>query len=177
MEKTASSKWASAAKEGLVLAAVTVVCTLLSTIIKTNWLNSVIWLVKLVGSIWILKIVMYKYGQANKNESTFAYGMMVCLCSSVICAMWSFILYAYLFPSKIKEAFDQVYSAFAEQAASMPDGFEDALLKVEDNFAQLSCIGTLIWCILLGLIICSILKGRTSAGKNIFDQETNSTEE
>ena len=85
-----SSKWSLAAKDGLILAAVTVVISTLTFLTKNSFLNGLLWLVKLVGSIWLLRVIMQRYGKAHPDESTFSYGAIVCVLSAVVCAVWSF---------------------------------------------------------------------------------------
>ena len=51
---TTNSKWSLAARDGLILAAVTVVVSTLTFLTKNTFLSTLLWLVKLGGSIWLL---------------------------------------------------------------------------------------------------------------------------
>ena len=136
MEQTTSSgsaKWSLAAKDGLPLAAVTVVVSTLSFLTKNAFLSTLLWLVKLGGSIWLLSVIMRRYGKAHPEESTFSYGLIVCLLSALVCAVWSFIEYQYLFPGAVAEAFEQMYSGLEQMGSMIPEGFTDVMLKMEDN--------------------------------------------
>lgn len=173
MEQTTSSgsaKWSLAAKDGLPLAAVTVVVSTLSFLTKNAFLSTLLWLVKLGGSIWLLSVIMRRYGKAHPEESTFSYGLIVCLLSALVCAVWSFIEYQYLFPGAVAEAFEQMYSGLEQMGSMIPEGFTDVMLKMEDNFAQINCISTFIWCTVLGLLFSAVL-ARTGSRKSVFTDE------
>ena len=172
MEQTAhtdSSKWSLAAKDGLILAAVTVVVSTLTFLTESTFLSSLLWLVKLVGSIWLLRVIMKRYGAAHPDESTFGYGVIVCVLSALVCAVWSFVEYQFLFPGAVEEVFEQTYTSLSQMGSAMPDGFTDMMLKMEDNYAQISFITTFIWCSLLGVIFSAILS--RSGNKNVFTPE------
>ena len=49
-----NSKWSLAARDGLILAAVTVVISTLTFLTQNSFLSTLLWLVKLGGSIWVL---------------------------------------------------------------------------------------------------------------------------
>lgn len=168
---TGNSKWSLAAKDGLILAAVTVVVSTLTFLTKNSILSSLLWLVKLGGSIWLLSVIMKRYGKAHPEESTFSYGLIVCVLSAVVCAVWAFIEYQFLFPGAVAEAFEQMYTQFEQMGSVFPDEFTDVLLKMEDNYAQINCISTFIWCTLLGLLFSAILARTTSGNRSVFTPE------
>lgn len=168
---TGNSKWSLAAKDGLILAAVTVVVSTLTFLTKNSILSLLLWLVKLGGSIWLLSVIMKRYGKAHPEESTFSYGLIVCVLSAVVCAVWAFIEYQFLFPGAVAEAFEQMYTQFEQMGSVFPDEFTDVLLKMEDNYAQINCISTFIWCTLLGLLFSAILARTTSGNRSVFTPE------
>ena len=45
------------------------------------------------------------------------------------------------------------------------------LLKMEDNYAQINCISTFVWCTLLGLLFSAILARTTSGNRSVFTPE------
>lgn len=168
---TGSSKWSLAAKDGLILAAVTVVISTLTFLTKNTILSSLLWLIKLGGSIWLLSVIMKRYGKAHPEESTFSYGLIVCVLSALVCAVWAFIEYQFLFPNAVAEAFEQMYTQFEQMGSMFPDEFTDVLLKMEDNYAQINCISTFVWCTLLGLLFSAILALTTSGNRSVFTPE------
>lgn len=172
MENKYNSKWSSAAKDGLILALVTVVVITLQMLTKNSFLNMLLWTIKLVGSIWILNIFMRKFGAAKPGESTFSYGFMVCLCSSIVCAVYSLLLYGFIFPDTAAQTIEKAMETLASAGFPSSDETNDALSYVEDNFAQMQCISTFIWCTLFGLIVSAIMGRSTSSNKNIFEDDT-----
>ena len=165
-----NSKWSLAARDGLILAAVTVVVSTLTFLTKNGFLTSLLWLVKLVGSIWVLRVIMKRYGDTHPDEPTFGYGVIVCLFSAVVCAVWAFVEYQFLFPGAVADAFQQMYDVFEQMGSSMPDEFTDMMLRMEDNYAQINCITTFFWCTVLGLVFSAILS-RAERRKSVFTDE------
>ena len=168
---TGNSKWSLAAKDGLILAAVTVVISTLTFLTKNTILSSLLWLIKLGGSIWLLSVIMKRYGKAHPEESTFSYGLIVCVLSALVCAVWAFVEYQFLFPNAVAEAFEQMYTQFEQMGSMFPVEFTDVLLKMEDNYAQINCISTFVWCTLLGLLFSAILARTTSGNRSVFTPE------
>ena len=166
-----NSKWSLAARDGLILAAVTVVVSTLTFLTKNGFLTSLLWLVKLVGSIWVLRVIMKRYGDTHPDEPTFGYGVIVCLLSAIICAVWAFVEYQFLFPGAVADAFEQMYETFEQMGGMFPDEMTDVMLKMEDNYAQINCISTFIWCTLLGLLFSAIIARTTSGNKSVFTPE------
>ena len=157
-----SSKWSVAAKEGALLALVTVALTTVTTCLSENSLiNTLVWIVKLVGTIWLLRFFMKKWGEVHEGESTFGFGFATSLCSAVIIAAYTFILYQYLVPDEIANVFETVESTLAGTPGITQDVI-DKVLAMEDNYAQLSSITQFALCTLYGLIISAILKKGTS---------------
>ena len=170
-ESPAPSKWTLAARDGLILAAVTVVISTLTFLTKNNVLSTLLWLLKLVGSIWVLRVLMRRYGLDHPGESTFGYGAAVCVCSALVCAVWAFAEYQFLFPGAVAEAFDQMFEAFGQMGSAMPEEFTDVLLRMEDNYAQINSITTFFWCSLLGLLFSAIISSIDARRKSVFTDE------
>ena len=173
MESTVStgpSKWSLAAKDGLILAAVTVVVSTLTFLTKNSFLGTLLWLVKLGGSIWVLSVILKRYGRGHPDESTFSYGLIVCVLSALVCAVWTFVEFQFLFPGSVAEAFEQMYTQIEQMGGALPDEMTDLFLKMEDNYAQINCITTFFWCILLGLVFSAILS-RGQRNKSVFTEE------
>lgn len=142
------------------LAAITVVCTLLSGLVKNGILNWLLWLVQLVGSIWLLKIFMNNYGKAHPGEATFGYGFAVCLMSSVICGAWAFVMAQYIFPDSAADAFAQARLIIEQTGQDMTDEVNDTFQYVEDNYSKLNSVSTFIKCVIEGLIFSAIINTR-----------------
>lgn len=177
MENGSNSKWGRAAKEGLILALVTVIVMTLQVLTKNQILSSLLWILKFVGSIWILVIFIKKYMFDNPSESGFSHGFRVCLCSSLICAIYTLLLYGFLFKDFAKEAFEQVWDEMGAAINQMPEEARNMMFWFEDNFAQINCISTFFWCLLCGIlfsaIINSVIGKRRMSANNVFSDFNN----
>ncbi len=173
MEQTTasgSSKWSLAAKDGLILAAVTVVVSTLTFLTQNGFLSTLLWLVKFGGSLWLLSVIMKRYSQTHPGESSFGYGVTVCVLSAIVCAVWTFVEYQFLFPGAVAEAFEQLYARLAQMGQTLPEEVTDTILRMEDNYAQINCISTFIWCSLLGLLFSAIF-ARGGRSRSVFTEE------
>lgn len=173
--KTQSS-WSRAAKDGLILAAVTVVITLISGWNKSGVLGAALWIVKFVGSILVLRTAMKAFGADNPSTPTLGYGLKVCLCSSLVCAVWAFVMYTFIFPDIASQAFEAVYEGYAQAGFSVTDQMTDMMTNLEDHYAQYTCVISFFWDLLLGLIISSILANSTK-NDDVFFEDDNVTKE
>lgn len=169
----AQSSWSRAAKDGLILAAVTVIITLISGWNKSGFLGILLWAVKFIGSIMVLRAAMKAFGKDNPSTPTLGYGLKVCLCSSLVCAVWAFVMYSYVFPDIASTAFEAVYESFGQSGLTVTDQMSDALAKLEDNYAQYTSMVSFVWDLLLGLLISSILANSTK-NNDIFSEAEDS---
>ncbi len=164
------SNWREAARDGLLLALVTVVLISFNALVENAALKMLIWLVKFVGSVWLLHFFMKKFMKGEPRNYVFRQGVRITLFSSIICAAYTFFMYSVLFPEMITEIFEAFYSA--PEFASLPDNMTDMMLKLEDNFARYSCIATFFWNFILGIIISAII-ARSIVPKTIFTEDDN----
>ena len=162
--------WGEAGIDGIFLALVTIVIATLETFIGSGILNMVLWIAKLVATIWLLRFFMQRYGSNNEGASTFKFGFATSFCSAVLCGVFYFALYRFICPEKITETFDLVISNMAS-AGALTDEMSDSLLMVQDNFAQLSCVLIFLWCTFLGLIFSAILSKKPGNAGDIFTKE------
>jgi hypothetical protein len=167
---TSISNWSEAARDGLFLSLITVVLISFNALVDNAALKMLIWLVKFVGSVWLLHFFMKKFMKVEPSSSVFKQGVRICLFSSLICAVYIFFMYTFLFPELVTETFEAFYSA--PEFASLPSNVTDMLLKIEDNFAKYSCISTFIWNFILGVIISAII-ARAITPKTIFTDDNN----
>jgi len=172
MENKFDSKWSGAAKDGLILSLVTVVVITLQVLTESTFLNLLLWIIKLVGSIWILSIFMKRFHTEKPGESAFTYGFKVCLCSAVVCAVYSLLLYGFIFPDYASESINKAMESLGSKAA-LPEMEEitDVMAKMEDNYAQIQCISTFVWCTLFGLIVSAIIGRSLNSKKDIFQDD------
>lgn len=162
--------WGEAGISGIFLALVTVSVAILNIVTGSPVLNGILWLAKLIGTIWLLRYFMKRYGENNSGSSTFGFGFAASFCSAVICGACYFALYRYICPGKVTETIDALMTTFAS-TGSMTDEIRDSLLMVQDNFAQLSCVIIFLWCTFLGLIFSAILASGTRHGQDVFSKD------
>lgn len=172
-EKNIQASWSEAAKEGIVLALFTILPTLLTAFVSNGVVSILAWAVKTGGSLWMLYFFMKRWATASGATSAFNYGFKICLCSSVICAAWTYALFQFIVPGKQTEVIGTLENALAGQ--TITDEIEQAILLLEDNFAQFNSISTLLGCIICGLIFSGIFS-RSAAASNIFKEEDSDDE-
>lgn len=172
-----SAKWGLAMRDGLLLSLVTVVCTTLGSIANLSFLNILLWLVKLIGSIWLLWFFMKRYGDAHPEEPrTTGYGILVCLFSSIVCAVFAYLSYRFFFPGAIDEIMTQLPATLASTPGITPEA-EEAVYKLMDNLPQIMCVLSLIWDFVLGLAISAIIGASTAKRKDPFGDNAPQEEE
>ena len=171
-----SGKWSLAMRDGLLLSLITVACSTLGSLTQIWILNFLLWAVKLVGSIWVLSLFMKRYGAAHPEElRTTGYGILVCLFSSIVCAVFAYLSARFIFPHTMDEIMAQIPATIASTPGMTAEA-EDALYKLMDNLPQLMCVVTLIWDFILGLIFSAIIGAATSKRKDPFGNDAPKSE-
>jgi len=163
------SLWSVAAKMGLALSIFTILPTLASSLLNNSITGAIFWLIKVVFSLWMLRYLMYGWDKTHNGESTLGFGLATCLCSSVLCAVFTFALYKFIVPDLVIEQFKQIEDVLAS-INNVPEDAIDAVLRIEDNYPQVSCAATFFWCVFTGLIFSLIFKG-TISRNNVFTED------
>lgn len=161
------ASWSEAAKDAIFLALFTILPTLLTAFVSNSIVSILAWAIKTGGSLWLLFFFMKRWAMATGACSAFNYGFKICLCSSVICSAWTYVLFQFIVPDKIDEVISSLESALANQ--TITDEIEQAILLLEDNFVQFNSISTLLGCIICGLIFSAIFS-KSAAAANIFNE-------
>lgn len=169
-EKKTQASWSSAAKEGIILALFTIFPTLLTAFVTNSVVSILAWAIKTAGSLWILYFFMKRWAVSTGATSAFRYGFKICLCSSAICAAWTYALFQFIVPDKQTEVINSLETALSSQTVT--DEIEQAILLIEDNFAQFNSISTLLGCIICGLIFSGIFS-KSAAASNVFSETEN----
>lgn len=166
-----SNRWSAAATSGILLALITIISVLIQTVLEPGKaINFIIWVLKSGGSIWLLLYFIKEYAKPFNlftYKDGFRYGLLVAFFSSVICASYSFLHYAVLFPDSIAAQIDQ---AMEMLASSNPDAV-DAFEKISPMLPQIIFIFTLIYYTIIGAVASAIIANYTKKG-SIFDQTT-----
>ena len=162
--------WASASFNGLILASVTIVVSLIqSLLLPGTAVGMIMWLVKLVGSLWVLYFFMKKYAVENGVSSygrNFRYGVLVCLFSSVLCAGYAFISAVFLFPEQTDLVMETVTQSVA--AGNFTSEQENAIEDVMNNFPKIMLFSAAFLYIIEGIVASSILANYTKVESTPF---------
>lgn len=120
-------------------------------------LNSVLWLAKFGGCIWIMRFFMLKYasqGSDIKNTHTFRFGVLTALLSALVFAAASFANIAFI----SADLFDAQIETMLQQMAPMMDSNSMGMVdKITANMPQISFFSNLIYCFAYGTVLSLIL--------------------
>lgn len=171
------NKWKSAATDGLILSAVTIVYGLITNLLNMagggdgftgkGIITVILWLAKFSGALYLLFLFMKQY--ASKFETLqygaiFGYGSRVCIFSSIVCACWGYFSMVVLFPKQTSQAMDQIMSV----ASQYDESQMEAMQTLFDHLPQISLFGNLLYCIIFGIIAAAIIANFTKK-VNPFD--------
>ena len=147
-----SYKWGQAAVKGLLLALVTIACSTVAYLFPDKtFINLVMSLVKLVGSIWLLVYFMKEYAKAT-GQQPFSFGVATVLFSSLICAFFDAASYAWLFPSLAETANE----AMSQALSTLPSEAQSIAERMMDNYPRIAFISGFIKDFIIGLIVAAI---------------------
>ena len=157
--------WNTAGKAGLVLGLVPAVYLFISQFLGqagmpafiSSILSFVLWAVKFVGCIWIMKFFMKKFVAENNgvtNANTFRLGNIMALLSALVYSAAAFANVAFISP----ELFEEQMNAVMQQMAPMMDSNTLGMMETYlENLAQITFFSNLIYCFLYGMILSFIL--------------------
>lgn len=160
---TNKSFWNSAAINGLLFSLITIIASLLQSAFKIEGIMSILlWCVKFGGCVYLLYYYMKQYSKTAEVVSygeTFRYGLALCVFSSIVCTCYMFISITWLFPETIDVAMEQIQAVVATGEYTSEQ--EDAIFNVADRLPQLSIITCLIYYIVMGVVMSSIIANFT----------------
>ncbi len=152
------SPWGDAARDALMLAAVSVAVMAVCLYIppKAAFIGTILSLGKLVASIWILTFFIRRYASRFDvigSGHCLRYGMKTSLLSSVICAGFQLLSITVLKPGNVAEVFDM----FMESAGDkLPQEGIDAMYGMLDKLPQAVFLYSLISYWLIGIIVSAV---------------------
>ncbi|MCL2501961.1 MAG: DUF4199 domain-containing protein [Bacteroidales bacterium] len=150
--------WNSVAVNGLLLAIVSVIFTLLQTVVPGY--NLVLTIVKLVATISVLYFFMKQYSREQEYFSYgngFKYGFTVSFCSAIAFAVYVFVHHAYLFPETMEQ---QMQAAMQTMERYGSSGSLD-LEQLGNSMPVIATFGLFFYALIWGLIVSAILAGFT----------------
>ncbi len=153
------SALSTAAIYGIYLAAITVVCSLLTTSLELKGAVSILmWIVKFAGTNYLLYYFMKRYANdynVSKYGKNYSFGFLVSVFSSIICACYAYFSLAILFPNQTQEAINIMQESMSQQP--MTSEVESVMEKITSNLPQITLFGTLVYYIIYGAIASAII--------------------
>ena len=167
--------WDSASKTGLILGAISTAYMFISQFLGNIQMNTFImtllslllWAAKFGGGIWALAYFMKKFARENDkadNSSTFRFGLIASLLSSLIFAAANFANIGYISADLYQTQMEQVMQMMSSQFDS---NTLTAMQETIQNLPQMMFWYNLIYCIIFGTILSYILS-RNIPSRNPF---------
>lgn len=155
--------WESAAKAGLILGLISTAYMFINMWIAANpgflgsILSLILWVVKFVGCILVMKASMKKFAGASpeiENKDTFNFGMATALLSALVYSAASFANVAFISGDVIAEQFNLTI----QQMSSMMDSNSMAMMDTYlQKLPQITFFSNLIYCTAFGTVLSFIL--------------------
>lgn len=157
--------WNTAGKAGLILGVTSAAFMFLSQWLSqgsvpallNSILSFVIWAVKFIGCIWIMRFFMKSFVQQNPeadNSASFRMGTAAALLSAVVYAAFSFANVAFISADFFAGQMDAVLQ---QMAPMMDSNTLSQVDKTMENLPQITFISNLIYCFLYGTVLALIL--------------------
>lgn len=149
--------WSDAAKYGLILASVSVVINLVTSIFKLPaFLNILLSVIKLCASVYLVYYAMRRNNSSYDNVTygqTFGFGMAVCSLSAIVCTLFTLLTFTVILPDSITTMLNDVFVQLESMGmAGMID--YDTMLRAMPAYLVFS---QLIYCIIFGLVVSAIV--------------------
>ena len=158
--------WSSAALDGLLLALVCIVMTLIEAA-KLNLgtaINIVLQIGQIVATIWMLLYFMKRYGAEQEQypySSAFKYGFLTSLCSNVIILAYMLLHYTLIFPDAMSP--ESIVEAIQQYSPNADISLYESLAGYMPLIAAFGAfIMYTIWAAIISAILASFAKRETS---------------
>lgn len=174
------SKISSAALNGLILGAVTIVYSLIVTLVEPKgFLSIILWTIKFAATNYLLYYLIKEFAKPYnyiKYGECFSYGVLVSSFSAIICACFSFISMAFLFPDQTDMIIEQVQTAMGSQS-NITEEQEAMFDKLLPRLPELTLFFSLIYYTIYGVIASSIIANFTKKTDPFATENTLETPE
>lgn len=166
---TKQQAWNRAAKDGAVLASITIGASVISIVIdkitagSTSTITAalmmaasmLLWVAKTGGSYLLLKRQLAAFGNAAGNPGKlFGYGVKVTLFSSILCSAFVAVNLLYISADTMSAAWDTVMKMYSGQ---MDSNSIEMLESIKEYMPVYSTVGQFIWMYLIGIIFSAII--------------------
>lgn len=161
--------WNSAAKDGAILACITIGAGLINILMNKITGNStspgttmiaatvsmLLWIIKTVGSFLLLKRQVTVFSNANGDPGKrFGYGVKVALFSSILCAVFVAVDLLYISADTLSGTWDMVMQMYSGQLDSNSTRM---LENIKEYIPVYSTIGQFIWMFIIGIVFSAII--------------------
>ncbi len=147
--------WSSAAKYGLLLSSISVVVNILSAFLvewqAPGFIGTVISIAAIVGNFYLLFYIMRRNTETEENTSTgsaFAYGMAVCMFSTIVCCLFTLLTYTVFLPEYLETTLNALFEQFEAMGAADMIDYDEML----SSMPLYMVIGEAFNCLVVGLI-------------------------
>ncbi|HIR72423.1 MAG TPA: DUF4199 domain-containing protein [Candidatus Coprenecus pullicola] len=149
--------WSEAAKYGLILASVSVIINLVSSIFQLPaLLNILLSLIKLGGSVYIVYYVMRRNAEPWDYISygqSFNFGMAVCTFSAIVCTLFMLLTYTAILPDSLTALLDTMFATYESMGIAAAMDY-DTLAR---SMPVILTLSQFIGCVICGVIVCLIM--------------------
>ncbi len=161
--------WSSAAKYGLLLSSISVVVNILSAFLvewqAPGFIGTVISIAAIVGNFYLLFYIMRRNTETEENTSTgsaFAYGMAVCMFSTIVCCLFTLLTYTVFLPEYLETTLNALFEQFEAMGAADMIDYDEML----SSMPLYMVIGEAFNCLVVGLIYCLFISRRLGINSN-----------
>lgn len=140
--------------------------------------NALLWMLKLVGCLWLLRffMIMIRFAVANPTltpRSSFRFGMFTALFSAIIVAGIGLVNITLIAPESMQSAIEAAMQSYSS-ALSASD--QVTLERMLSRLPQISFFSSLVYCFLFGTVAAKIFSASIPP-RDIFGEPTDSNEE
>lgn len=139
--------------------------------------NALLWMLKLVGCLWLLRFFMLRFAVANPTltpRSSFRFGMLfTALFSAIIVAGIGLVNITLIAPESMQSAIEAAMQSYSS-ALSASD--QVTLERTLSRLPQISFFSSLVYCFLFGTVAAKIFSASIPP-RDIFGEPTDSNEE
>lgn len=164
-----TNKWSVAATYAIILALVTIAYSVISTVFTLpTAITVILWIVKFTLSIWLVYYFIKEYSKPFDTftyKQAFNFGLIMCFLSSVVCAAYMFMHYAFLFPDAVNAQMELMAS---NMESSNPQAAE-TISKIMPHLPKIIFLFSVIYYTLFGMLVSSIIANYTKKG-DIFTE-------
>lgn len=166
----AKVRFNKAAVDGLLLAAITIILSLVTSVTGGKFISILVWIVKLVATMWALYYFMKKNTQLNtaegiatKYNDAFKYGFTVSIFSVILIAVYAYVSLFFIDTEAAMAQAQQQMEVYAAKGANM-----ESLNWIMNNYELVTLVGTLVLYTIWSAIASAIFASSAKSPANPF---------